>query len=221
MALGIATQLELYLISILYFSRESIRMAIQRQPLEISSTAAINSDKGCGRDCKNSDVTEAQSIASQSVVNVSYLCFGVGIPLVLICTPFYFHFVPKEISEQPSFQVSLIMTGIASLLELGVEPFFAVVQQRMLYRTRAIVETSAALMKSLSVCGMFIWAAWASYDIGVLPFALGYLSHSLTLICGYSITMLKVASENHFSFLLTPIKPRYVMKLADTTKQPE
>lgn len=203
--LGIAAQLELYLSSVLYFSRESIRTAIQRQPSESFATTATKREESSEYNKSNS--VQAQSGALQSVVNISYLCLGIGIPLALIFASFYSHLAPKEVSELPFFQTSLITTGIASILELGVEPFFAVVQQCMLYRTRAVVEMSAAFLKALSLCSISIWAAWAGYDLGVLPFALSYLSHSLALLCGYAITMLDMARKKYFSFLLTPIRP--------------
>lgn len=212
--LGIAAQLELYLASVLYFSRESIRTAIQRQPSESFATATKREESS---EYNKSNSVQAQSGTLQSVVNISYLCLGIGIPLALTFASFYSHLAPKEVSELPFFQISLITTGIASILELGVEPFFAVVQQCMLYRTRAVVEMSAAFLKALSLCSISIWAAWAGYDLGVLPFALSYLSYSLALLCGYAITMLDMARKNYFSFLLTPIRPRYVVKSSKGT----
>ncbi|KAK5275762.1 Oligosaccharide translocation protein rft1, partial [Cryomyces antarcticus] len=50
--LGLSVQLELYSISVLYFARESLRVALQRQ-----------------------------SHGVQTVVNLSYLAVGLGVPL--------------------------------------------------------------------------------------------------------------------------------------------
>ena len=206
--LGTAAQLELYLVSILYFSRESTRLAIQRQSLGAIPTAALNGEEA---HYGKSRTSETRSIALQSVVNISYLSFGIGALLLMPLSAFYFYFASEEVSGKPFFQTSLIITGLASLLELCIEPFFAVVQQRMLYKTRAAVETTAAFLKALLVCSIFSWASWVGYDIGVLPFALSYLGHALALICGYVMTMSIEASKNHFSFLLTPVKYRYVI----------
>lgn len=202
--LGIAAQLELYLATILYFSRESIRIAIQRQPLK---TVAGN-QKNSGGD-SNGKVWTEDSIASQSVVNVSYLGLGLGVPLAAMITLFYIRFTPERVFETPYCHTGVAITGAASLLELGVEPFFAVVQQHLLYKKRAVVEMSAAFIKSLAVCGTFIWASKAGIDVGVLPFALGHLFHAIVLICGYIVTMLDVAREAGFSFLLMRIQSRY------------
>lgn len=209
--LGISTQLELYSVSTLYFSRESLRMAIQRQPLSLSGAAKEESDEHHAKRMVPDD-GKVDSIASQSVVNVSYISLGLGTPLVMIFAACYLHVAQEEVSESPFFRTSLAIVGIASVLELATEPFFAVVQQRMLYKMRAAVETTAACTKSLLTCGISIWATWASLDIGVLPFALGYLAYSIALFCGYLATMPQVSREKHFSFFLTPIKPRYVKR---------
>ncbi|KAJ5605883.1 hypothetical protein N7510_008664 [Penicillium lagena] len=206
--LGIAAQLELYQLSILYFSRESIRLAIQRQPLAECSPpsqpiSAQRVNKAATPSTKRSD-------ASQSVVNVSYLSIALGIPSCLAFTMLYRHFGSMEVSQAPFFYPSVLMTGVASLMELGVEPFFAVVQQRMLYERRAAVEMPAAFIKSLVICSAFIYAGQVHCDVGVLPFALGYLAYSLALICGYSLAMFKEAHEGQFSFLLSYVKTGYV-----------
>lgn len=208
--LGIATQLDLCSITILSFSREGIRTAIQRRPLDFPS--APGACEGCPPDghSKSCLTTEVRSRASQSVVNVAYLSPVVGVLWAVATTILYIYLAPSEAIRVLFFRSSVAITGIASLLELTTEPFFAIVQQHMLYKTRAAVEMSAAFMKSVTICGAFLWASWTGHDLGVLPFALGYLNHSLTLICGYSTAMLGVAAENHFSFLLTRISSRYV-----------
>jgi oligosaccharide translocation protein RFT1 len=80
----------------------------------------------------------------------------------------------------------------------------------MLYKTRATVEMAAAFVKSLTTCGLFIWASWNGTNVGILPFALGHLSYALVLLCGYSVALSDAASRWHFSFLLSRIRTRYV-----------
>lgn len=201
--LGIATQLELYLNTTLYFSRESIRIAIQRQPLRVISNQE-NTEKVSHREIQDENLA-----ASQSVVNISYLSLGMGFPFAIILTIFYMHFTPQEAAKTPHYDTSIIITGVASLLELGSEPFFAVVQQHMLYKKRAVVEMSAAFMKSFIVCSTFAWASRVDRDIGVFPFALGHLGYSLILIGGYAMKMPSIARKKHFSLLPARVKPRY------------
>lgn len=210
--LGIATQLDIFSITVLYFSRESIRIAAQRQPIVFPSTEDVRrSDSSADDRSKTSPMVEARSRVSQSVVNASYLSLGIGIPLTMAGTMFYVYFAPNEAFRVPFFRSSVVITAAAAFLELSTEPFFAIVQQRMLYKIRATVEMSAAFIKSVIICGAFAWASWADCDVGLLPFALGYLGYSLALICGYSIAMLRMTSEDQFSYLLTRIRSRCVL----------
>lgn len=206
--MGIAAQLELFSITVLYFSRESIRTAIQRQPA-LFSAATVGKDghlKSAHR--KPCLAADARSEASQAVVNVSYLSLGLGILLSVAATVFYSHFAANEAGRVPLFRHSVALTGLASLVELGTEPFFAIVQQHMLYRKRAAVEMFASFIKSAAMCTAFVWASWAGYDVGVLPFALGYLGYAVTLLCGYSMASLKEESQSRYSFFLARIKSR-------------
>ncbi|KAL1979670.1 hypothetical protein VTN96DRAFT_5382 [Rasamsonia emersonii] len=207
--LGVATQLELYSVSVLYFSRECLRTVIQREP-PIHSTTVATSSKTSNDSAGNlsSPDTVFDSIASQTVVNMSYISLALGFPLVVLFALCYLYLTTEETSRTPFFQISLGMIGFSCLFELATEPFFAVVQQHMLYRTRAAVETSAAVAKSFTVCAISTWAAWAGWNIGVLPFALGYLAYSFALICGYIWKMVRNSPEKNFSFLLTPIHSR-------------
>lgn len=209
--LGIATQLDLFSTTVLYFSRESIRIASQRQPLVSPSMETVHGrDPSKDNRGKERPILEARSRASQLVVNASYLSLGIGIPLAVAAAMLYINFTPNEAFRVRSFRSSVVLTGAASVLELSTEPFFAIVQQRMLYKIRATVEMSAAFIKSVTICGAFAWASWTDRDIGLLPFALGYLSYSLILICGYSMATLRIANEDQFSYLLTRIRSRCV-----------
>ncbi|KAJ5724871.1 hypothetical protein N7493_006599 [Penicillium malachiteum] len=187
MVLGIAAQLELYQVSILYFSRESIRMAIQRQPL-----GAHNS--------------KSQFTASQSVVNISYLSPLLGIATTTVFTILYQHFAPEKALETPLFNASVVITGLAALMELTIEPFFAIIQQQMWYQKRAVVEMPAAFMKSFTTCAIFLYTFRTGQQSGALPFAIGHLSYSITLIVGYCTLLLPRSSERCFSYLPVLIK---------------
>ncbi|CAG8008080.1 unnamed protein product [Penicillium nalgiovense] len=200
--LGIAAQLDLFQVSILYFSRESIRMAIQRQPIP---STPDNKKPSLESDTVAAD---SHSVASQAVVNVSYLSLALGIPSSLMFTMLYQRFVPEEASNTAFFYHSVLLIGAASLMELSTEPFFSVVQQHMLYEKRAAVEMPAAFLRSAVTSFAFIYASQVNYDLGVLPFALGHLSYSLALVCGYSLVLPRGSNTTRFSFLLTRIQTR-------------
>ncbi|KAH8434734.1 Oligosaccharide translocation protein rft1 [Aspergillus melleus] len=208
--LGIAAQLELYSISILYFSRESVRIAIQRQPLRCAGHAGAVSEEGGGHTQidKASEVTDVQLVASQSVVNMSYLSLGLGIPLAVVSALSYIQVAPQDVSRAEFYRLSVLITTLASVIELCSEPFFAVVQQHMLYKKRAVVEMTASFAKSAAVCGSVVWAAQAGRNIGILPFALGHLCYAITLTCGYAVSLLSSATQWSFSLLPKLINAR-------------
>jgi oligosaccharide translocation protein RFT1 len=151
---------------------------------------------------------DTQSIASQAVVNVSYLSFALGVPTSLFFTLLYHRFVSDEASNIVFFHLSVAITGLAALIELSVEPFFAVVQQHMLYEKRAVVEMPAAFLRSAVTSAAFIYGSRANYNLGVIPFALGHLVYSLALLSGYYWVLLKGQDNTQFSFLLTRVQSR-------------
>ena len=202
--LGVATQLELYSITLLFFSRESIRIAVQRQP-----TDAIPS-KDAGETPERSLAMQSKSVASQSAVNISYIPIALGIPFAFALGFSYIHLAEKDALQIPFFQTSLKIVGLASLLELITEPWFAIVQQKMIYRTRAIVETTASITKGLVTCGTAVWGYRAGLDVGVLPFATGQLAFACVLVLGYFAMVLPISGTEGFSMFLAPISPRCV-----------
>ncbi|PYH47709.1 Rft-1-domain-containing protein [Aspergillus saccharolyticus JOP 1030-1] len=204
--LGVATQLELYLITILFFSRESIRLSIQRQPLVVSiPSATVRYDiDAIDNKPDASRQPSTQEVESQTVVNMSYLSLGMGFLFAAILGASYFHFASDEVSQTSSYHRSVIIITIASLLELASEPFFNVIQRFFLYKRRALVEMSAAFIKSLVTCSIYMCGPFGNKScIDVLPFALGHLSYACTLLGGFFVATRKVPSEQSFSLLPT------------------
>lgn len=208
--LGVAAQLDLYSITLLFFSRESIRLAIQRQPLVTSVSSDSSSHGKAAIDNKFSATKQprTQEVESQSVVNMSYLSLGMGLLFAMILGTSYIRLASDEVSQTPSYHQSVKIITIASLIELASEPCFNVMQRYMLYRQRALVEMSAAFMKSLVTCFVFLWAAYYNITVGVLPFALGHLSYACALLCGYFIAIRKMPRHPDFSLLLTRLQSR-------------
>ncbi|KAL2844297.1 Rft protein-domain-containing protein [Aspergillus pseudoustus] len=204
--LGVAAQLELFMITIIYFSRESIRAAIQRQPLLPPTTSPADTDQDAKSPIEEQRLQRAQAKSSQSVVNMSYLCIIMGVVMAAAFGTFYVQFASEEVLETPLYHRSVAVTAFAALIELSSEPFFSVAQQHMLYQKRAAVEICAAFMKSLVTCGVSIWGFWTSHSLGVLPFALGYLTYSTVIVCGYFLATKQLSRVWHFSFLLSRIE---------------
>ncbi|KAI9707345.1 MAG: Oligosaccharide translocation protein rft1 [Candelina mexicana] len=198
--LGISTQLELYSITVLYFARESLRVALQRQ------SGSSEDAKGDGANTKRTQqhlnrYLEAESPAgrTQTVVNMAYLSIFLGIPLAFGLAKWYLKSASRIVLSSPGIHQSVYIYGFAAILELVSEPAFAVVQQNMLYKTRATAETIATVSRCLVTCVMAVRASKTGEDWGVLPFAGGQMSYAIALTLYYYLSLSTISRSVGFS----------------------
>ncbi|KAK9480936.1 Rft protein-domain-containing protein [Lipomyces japonicus] len=165
--LGVSTQLELLNTSILFFSREAIRIGIQRQ---------TTSPKPDTFRMEGGVVEGTVSGIAQSVVNVGYIAFLAGIPLAgLFSFWYYIRGASIEVSGLPYFKSVVVIYGIASIVELASEPMFALAQYDLQYKLRAICESAAVIARCVIT---FFLTVSTREDTGVLAFALGQLAYA-------------------------------------------
>jgi oligosaccharide translocation protein RFT1 len=155
--LGLSVQLELLTTSILYFSRESLRNALQRQ----------------------------SSGDSTVVANLALLTLPLGVVFSAVLVVGYWGMGQAEVVEYWTQSVALFV--VATLLELAAEPAFAVAQMEMRVKVRAAAESAAALARCVLTCGVTIWAAQTGRVLGALPFAIGQLGYGGILLVAYTI----------------------------------
>lgn len=167
--LGVSAQLDLFSISVLYFARESLRVALQRQ-----------------------------AHGTQAVVNLSHLALVFGIPLMYGLALLW---LSSDTPDVPYFVDALSLYCLATFVELLTEPAFSAVQQKLLYKTRALAECTAALLRCIGTCGAAVLASRHGIDIGVLPFAIGQLAYALALLLVYAYKTWSVARAHGFSLL--------------------
>jgi hypothetical protein len=163
--LGVSVQLELFMITILYFSRESLRTTLQRQP---------------------AGPTSAQS---QTLINLSLLTLPLGVLFAGVLSLFYARsFASLETAEQPFFLGSVGLYALATVVELAAEPWFALAQLRLRYKLRAGAESAAATVRCILTCGVTVAAVkgWVKTGgVGPLPFAVGQVGYSVVLFGVY------------------------------------
>ncbi|KKY27851.1 putative nuclear division rft1 [Phaeomoniella chlamydospora] len=172
--LGVALQLDLYSVTVLYFSRESLRVALQRQPLDETAKSGKGPDT----------VRVNRGRQAQAAVNASYIACALGIPLAVVLAILYTQRGFQEVLDSPYFKLSLVIYGYATIIELLSEPAFVVIQQRGLYRSRAVTETWAACMKCLAACGTAFAGRVLGHQLGVLPFAIGQIAYANAILTG-------------------------------------
>ncbi|KAM0550805.1 hypothetical protein ACHAPJ_008668 [Fusarium lateritium] len=175
--LGLSTQLEVYYLSVLFFARESLRVAIQR------------------RDAGSEDKKE-----SQAVVNLGYLSIGLGSLVSLGLGWTYLYYATEVTLSTPYLVESLYLYGLAAMVELLSEPCFVLMQTRLQFGTRAAAEAIATFLRCIVVFGSAVWASKHS-DLGVLPFALGQITYGAALLLVYLVSGYRLASSIGFSLL--------------------
>ena len=201
--LGLATQFEVYSISALFFARESLRVAIQRQTDEVDSSSRTEEKKAKSN---GQVVAETQAGKTQSIVNLSYTSIFIGVVSTLLLGWAYLRVQTPVVQSVPYFGTSLRIYGLAALVELLSEPVFVVILQKLRFTIRARAESTATLLRCLATTGSAVWAARNGVDIGVLPFAIGQAVYAVALTGTYFLSTPRLAQgQGNFSFSLTPI----------------
>ncbi len=212
---GVATQLELFAVSVLYFARESLRVTLQRGQLQNDQ----KQERGMG---KNEDKASDQMAfnygpgrRAQEVVNLSYIAIALGLPLTYVFAKLYIHNASPAVLSTDYIHRSLNIYALATILELLAEPSFAIAQLQLLYGTRASAETFAASAKCFITCGMAIWASSTGSHLGALPFAMGQLGYAVTLNMVYLFKLTRLRSQTKFSFTIKtlPATPTVLFSL--------
>lgn len=207
--LGVSALLELYMMTVLHFSRESLRMALQRQ----TDTASQEEDKpqeNMGSQSLGIEdiVYEGTSAGqSQTVINLSYLAVPIGIIVAFVLQGFYFLVSNTEATSEPYFRLSVLLFTIGTIIELLSEPGFALAQQRFLYTLRASCESTSIIASSMVT---FLCTAYGAQrgGLGTLPFALGQLVGAIVLLGGYITRLAKVTNNQSLSLLPKQIHKR-------------
>lgn len=185
--LGISVQLELLTISILYFSRESLRNALQRQSL------------GSGE----------FRTAAQTIINLSLLTLPLGVAFSALLAGGFV--ASLEALELPYGAISVGLYVLATMLELASEPGFALAQIRLRYKLRAGAEGAAAFARCILTCGITVWAARNGLVLGPLPFAVGQVGYGALLLAFYGAS----TWEEGFGFGLKKIEGKWVTASPD------
>ncbi|KAI0399561.1 Rft-1-domain-containing protein [Xylaria palmicola] len=193
--LGVSAQLEVYYLSVLFFARESLRVAVQRQGTN-DGDGSRPGNRGARQGSRAASVTD-----SQSVVNIAHLSFGLGLVSSLGLGWAYLRYVDAATASTAYLNAALRIYGAAALVELLSEPAFVVLQHRLRFGPRAAAESAATFLRCLVTFGAANWGWRQSLDLGVLPFALGQLAYGLGLLAVYAWYGSRLARSEGFSLL--------------------
>lgn len=216
--LGLSTQLEVYYLSVLFFARESLRVAIQRQGSisdgvkaptataeEAAPAPASSSEKTKGSGEKESSEPPKKKtmdpVESQALINLGYLSIALGTITSLILGWMYLAYANPTTLQTPYMVLSLQVYGLAAMVELLSEPCFVLLQSVMLLRTRAAAESIATCMRCLVVFTTAVNANRRGMEVGVMPWALGQLAYGSALVLVYVSSGWRIGSIVGYSLL--------------------
>ncbi|GAA5811122.1 hypothetical protein MFLAVUS_004551 [Mucor flavus] len=155
---GIASvNLELLSSTILFISREGFRSALVRPS-------------------KN----------QQQIINLAYIptCLGL-VTTALTCGYYLSTITPQDLVEMPYYRVAVICYGLASLIELMVEPLFIAALNNLYFQLRVMVEGIAVILRCLITFGLTLYFA-GNDKLGILAFAAAQLVYGVVMFIGYS-----------------------------------
>lgn len=196
--LGVSTQLEVYYLSVLFFARESLRVAVQRQG---SNTKTEQK----GKETLHQPDTTPQS--TQAAVNISYLAIGLGGIVAWILGQLYISSVEtSSVGDTPYLRPSLYLYAFAAMVELLTEPAFVAMQIRLQFAVRAKAEAFATFLRCAATLTLAMWASRRALELGILPFALGQAVYGLALLAVYAWYGFALARKDRFSLFPVPLR---------------
>ncbi|KAJ3397256.1 Oligosaccharide translocation protein rft1 [Lobulomyces angularis] len=218
----ITITLEVIYSTILFLSRENIRMALLRSSK--FNAALLFKKKSKELENKISDVEEDKKRKLElnnfkKIINFSWipLCIGMFITGTVYVLQGYFinfkEFEKEEYSEFKFLNFSVVLYLISSLLELLTEPMFNVLQQDLKFNIRAKIEGLSFVIKCLLSVGLSLLNlnenGLVNVSDGVLVFSKAQLSFSISLCLFYFIYFGFFYFEN---FKLTYFLPSLILE---------
>ncbi|KAL1852742.1 Oligosaccharide translocation protein rft1 [Diaporthe australafricana] len=196
--LGVSTQLEVYYLSVLFFARESLRVAIQRQGPVSSDPSSPPTKDAKQKQKDGKQHTQAQE--TQAVVNLGYIAIILGVCVAALLGWMYLGSIPTAtLLSTPYLVPSVYIYALASVLELLSEPAFVVMQIRLQFGARASAEGVATFGKCAVTLASAVWASRSGIELGVLPFALGQVAYGSGLLVTYTWYGSGLAGREGFS----------------------
>lgn len=207
---GITAFLEFLLSTVLFFSREAIRLST----LRIKAPAAEDSGKQ-----HDDELDDSNSSVLQSVVNFAYIPLCIGFPLSLVLIAWQYSNLNEYFIALPFFKQSIAMIWLSIMMELFSEPFFIVNQFMLNYKVRSQIESIAVTIacavnfivvylyeNKINGSGPALHDDLKQEGIAILAFSIGKLAYSSALLLCYYYDYLKnFAPKNQFSIKLSKI----------------
>ncbi|QLL32721.1 hypothetical protein HG536_0D02430 [Torulaspora globosa] len=201
---GITAFLEFIVGTVLFFSREAIRLSTLR------IRDRDDEDDGVG------DSSKGRSRVYQTAVNFGHIPLWIGFPLSIVLIAWQYRNINEYFTNLPYFTLSIFLIWMSIVFELLSEPLFIVNQFMLNYATRSQFESAAVTIGCFVNCGVILsFEKLTSSSVrteasregtAILAFALGKLAHSMALLACYYLHYLRnFKPKNLFRLRLTRI----------------
>ncbi|KIM26738.1 hypothetical protein M408DRAFT_180306 [Serendipita vermifera MAFF 305830] len=173
-----AIQFELLLSTILFLSREGVRLALLRsstdekkegdthdQGTDVVAGASTSKPqpptstrkrKGNQTSTEKQSTSQSERTTRESALltsNIATLPVMLGVPLSLGLSLFYMYTASAETSSQPHFHTSIIIYTLSALVQLAAEPMYIFAQQELNFAVRLRSEASGVISRAaVTVC---------------------------------------------------------------------
>jgi oligosaccharide translocation protein RFT1 len=212
---GINAFLEFLMSSILFFSREGIRLSSQRiqdpDDEDLESSDSRLTEKLVDKYDNRKLIHGSRLAILQSIINIGYVPLCIGFPLATVIMYWQYGKISDLFKNMELFNVSLILIYFAVIFELLSEPFYILNQFNLNYDKRTRYETSAITLSCFINFAVIFWFKDQTNHEGlpILAFSIGKLAHSLTLLMLYYLDFRRFRKQlhngNHLSLALTKI----------------
>jgi oligosaccharide translocation protein RFT1 len=165
---GINSFLEFLMNTILFFSREGIRLSSQR--------------------IKDEDDEKFDKHGSilQSIINLGYIPLMIGVPLSSVVIYWQYGKISDLFKHMQLFKLSISIIWLAIIIELMIEPFYNLNQFNLNYDKRTRYETLAITLSCFANFGIVFWFKDREIDgLPIVAFSIGKLVHSTVLFVAY------------------------------------
>lgn len=201
---GITAFLEFIQGTVLFFSREAIRLSTLR------IKDHDDDDEVAMENCKS------RSRVLQTAVNFGHISLWIGLPLSIVLMTWQYRNINEYFINLPFFTLSIFLIWMSIIIELLSEPLFLANQFMLNYAKRSQFESAAVTIGCLVNCGVILSfekvlltsekGEASKEGTAILAFALSKLAHSLTLLACYYFHYLRdFKPDNLFSLRLTRV----------------
>ena len=180
--LGTASYWEFVVQTILFFSREAERLAVQRADSDVAASAdapQVSNAEGVAKAAEGAArLTEKDSKGSvQKVVNFGHLPLFVGLPMTAFMLAWSLRTQNASI---------LVLVSILVILELMAEPMYALNQFQLGFSKRSRIESSAVIGRCITTFIGVVFAARAKNDVhAATAYVAGQLVYAAVMYAMY------------------------------------